>query len=191
MHNNKKVWGGVGKRVAFLFLAALLSFLLLFSIGCDDLSGPEPEPEPPVKYTVTFNQNYNGAPAATTQQVESGQKVQKPTDPTRSGYRFDGWFDNANGTGTVFDFSSAITSNKTLYAKWTQETFAVTFNYNYTGAPAATTQQVASGGTVNRPADPTRTGYKFEGWFSNANGTGNAFNFSTAITAATTLYCDI
>ena len=173
-----------------IFAVSILSLMMV--LACFALPGcfepePEPEPEPPVKYTVTFNLNYSGAPAATTAQVESGSKAQKPADPTRSGYTFDGWFDNANGTGTAFDFNTAITANKTLYAKWTQQTFTVTFNLNYTGAPAATTQQVASGGSVQKPTDPSRTGYTFNGWFRAASG-GTAVTFPLTITAATTLY---
>ena len=174
-------------RILAVSILSLMMVLACFALpGCFEPE-PEPEPEPPVKYTVTFNLNYSGAPAATTAQVESGSKAQKPADPTRSGYTFDGWFDNANGTGTAFDFNTAITANKTLYAKWTQQTFTVTFNLNYTGAPAATTQQVASGGSVQKPTDPSRTGYTFNGWFRAASG-GTAVTFPLTITAATTLY---
>ena len=174
-------------RILAVSILSLMMVLACFALpGCFEPE-PEPEPEPPVKYTVTFNLNYSGAPAATTAQVESGSKAQKPADPTRSGYTFDGWFDNANGTGTAFDFNTAITANKTLYAKWTQQTFTVTFNLNYTGSPAATTQQVASGGSVQKPTDPSRTGYTFNGWFRAASG-GTAVTFPLTITAATTLY---
>lgn len=68
-------------------------------------------------YTVTFNANGHGtAPSAQT--VNSGDKADKPTDPTASGYTFGGWYTNAECTGTAYDFNTAVTSDFTLYAKW-------------------------------------------------------------------------
>ena len=42
--------------------------------------------------------------------------IQKPNNPTRDGYTFDGWFLNGN----LFDFSSKISGNITLEAKWSK-----------------------------------------------------------------------
>ena len=47
----------------------------------------------------------------------------QPIHPKRSGYRFDGWYKNAHGTGNRFSFNDTIiTSDTTLYAKWTPKT---------------------------------------------------------------------
>ena len=74
-------------------------------------------------YTVTFDLNYAGADASTApsaQTVYSGQTADEPTDPpTRDGYVFDGWYKDALCTQR-YDFSSPITANITLYAKWVQ-----------------------------------------------------------------------
>ncbi|MGI6781214.1 MAG: InlB B-repeat-containing protein, partial [Acholeplasmataceae bacterium] len=43
------------------------------------------------KFNVTFNLNYEGATAPSVVQVESGQKGNSTTAPTRSGFTFDGW----------------------------------------------------------------------------------------------------
>ena len=66
--------------------------------------------------TVTFNSNGGSSVAAQT--VDNGGKATKPTDPTRSGYTFGGWYTNSSCT-TAFDFNSTVTSDITLYAKWT------------------------------------------------------------------------
>ena len=67
------------------------------------------KPEP-TKYTVTFK---NGDTETSVKVVEN-EKVTKPTDPTKEGYNFLGWYEGE----TKFDFNTAITGNKTLTAKW-------------------------------------------------------------------------
>ena len=72
------------------------------------------------EYTVTFNYNYEGAPAAATVNVKEGEKVEKPQDPTRSKYIFDSWYTETACT-TEYDFTMAVNSNLTLYAGWTED----------------------------------------------------------------------
>jgi len=74
-------------------------------------------------YTVTFdiNTEESGAPSApAAQSVISGDKATKPTDPTMTGWTFGGWYNEAACT-TAFSFTTAITADKTLYAKWTED----------------------------------------------------------------------
>lgn len=73
------------------------------------------------QYTVTFDYNYEGAPAATKQTVNSGETVKKPEDPTRGLYIFDNWYTEAACT-TEYVFTSAVTKDITLYAGWTEDT---------------------------------------------------------------------
>ncbi len=78
--------------------------------------------------TVTFNSN--GGSSVAKQTVENGDKVTKPKDPTRSGYTFKGWYTDKALT-KAFNFSTVITSNVTLYAKWAQSTGRVTMTRLY------------------------------------------------------------
>lgn len=64
-------------------------------------------------YTVTFNSN-NGTPVDL-QTVANRTMATEPIDPTLDGYIFDGWYYG----NTLFDFSTPITKNITLYAHWT------------------------------------------------------------------------
>ena len=64
----------------------------------------------PTKYTVTFKDG----DTETLVKVVENEKVTKPTDPTKTGYDFLGWYDG----NTIFDFNTAIKANKTLTAKW-------------------------------------------------------------------------
>ena len=133
-------------------------------------------------YTVTFNYD-DGTTADDTQTVNSDETVSEPAPPTRTGYSFDGWF--ANGSDTSFDFSTPITADIVLTAKWTKNnvsaTFTVTFNYNDEGATQNTTLNLNNGDMITKPQEPTRTGYTFDGWF--ADGSDTSFDFSTPITS--------
>ncbi|RHR11174.1 hypothetical protein DWX58_01590 [Pseudoflavonifractor sp. AF19-9AC] len=67
-------------------------------------------------FTVTFNSN--GGSAVASQTVTYNTVATEPAAPTRSGYTFDGWYSD-EGLTTVYDFSAPVTSDITLYAKWT------------------------------------------------------------------------
>ena len=89
-------------------------------------------------FKVTFESN--GGSTVEAVSVKKGEKVTKPTDPTKDGYNFDGWFkEESLTTESEWKFQTdVVTANITLYAKWTKkpvetENVKVTFNYNYTG----------------------------------------------------------
>ena len=52
--------------------------------------------------------------------VFKGNKLVKPSDPTREGYAFAGWYTDEACT-KAYDFSAAVTADMTLYAKWTKK----------------------------------------------------------------------
>lgn len=68
-------------------------------------------------YTVNFESN--GGSSVSSQNVESGQKAEKPEDPTREGFTFEGWYSDEELT-EAYDFDTAVTASLTLYAKWTE-----------------------------------------------------------------------
>lgn len=87
----------------------------------DDLTlyaGWQENEEPIAKWTVTFMSNgttYKTVP------VEDGQSVSKPSNPTRPGYTFTGWYQD-NACTIPYRFGTAVTSNLTLYAGWKRNT---------------------------------------------------------------------
>ena len=139
----------------------------------------------PIKmWTVTFK--YDNGTADLKVEVEDGEKVTKPSpNPTKEGFKFLGWFLGDE----LYDFNKPVTSNITLNAKWddivTPPTeYIVTFDLNY-GDVKPEEVKVVEGEKVEKPKDPTRSGYKFEGWFE---GTATeSFNFDTPITKNITL----
>lgn len=66
------------------------------------------------KYEITFDSD--GGTSVGKMEVEEGNAATAPTPPTKTGYIFNGWYDN----GTKFDFPQNINSNKLLKAGWTE-----------------------------------------------------------------------
>lgn len=132
--------------------------------------------------TVTFDTD--GGSYVPPQSVEPENKVVKPDNPTKDNCVFGGWYTDAECT-TEFDFSQNITSSITLYAKFTQSYFNVTFDAN--GGSAVEKQTVIGGGTATIPEQPTKDGYTFAFWCTDSGAT-NEFDFTTPITEDTTLY---
>lgn len=137
---------------------------------------------------VTFNQNYDGAPAAETVQVSRGDTVEEPATPTRDGYAFAGWYANQDYTNS-YDFASPVEDTTSVYALWTKDGASyvdVTFDYDFYGAMRNQySYPVEVGTAVAKPsADPVRTGYTFTKWVS---ADGSDYDFSQPITAAATV----
>ena len=131
-------------------------------------------------YTVTFvNELENSV-----QMVEDGKVVTKPENPEKAGYTFTGWYKD----GTLFDFSTEITSDTVLVAGWEKneetKTYTVTF---VNGSTVYKTETVEEGKTVEKPTEElTKDGYAFVGWYKD----GALFDFSTKITEDITVVAE-
>ena len=137
------------------------------------------------KYTIVFDTQ--GGSGVASQKVEKGGKVTKPADPVKEGFIFGGWYTDVN-YGTAYDFSKAVTGNLTLYAKWTTKTkkeCIVTFNTQ--GGSPVEAVTVKKGKKVRKPADPTKSGYIFAGWFKDIE-LKKIWNFSGKVKKDITLY---
>ena len=84
--------------------------------------------------------------------------------------------------------TSASTGKSTATSASTVQKFKVTFDLNYTGAPAATNTTTGNDGKVALPADPVKEGSVFLGWNTKADGTGTAVTKDDVYTADTTVY---
>ena len=83
-------------------------------------------------YKVVFEAGEHGK-APDQQIVDSGKTVQKPEELKADGYVFGGWFTDKEYTAE-YDFSSAVTKDLTLYAKWTKKTEDQKGNINHENA---------------------------------------------------------
>jgi uncharacterized repeat protein (TIGR02543 family) len=94
--------------------------------------------------------------------------------PSRTGYTFGGWYDNAGFTGSaVTTIPTGSTGNKTFYAKWTAAHYTITYILNNgTNAMENPASYTTESPAISLAA-PSRTGYTFGGWYNNAGFTGN------------------
>ena len=144
------------------------------------------------QYTLTYNGNGNTggtAPAAVTQNYNTGVSVAGPGSLTRSGYTFGGWNTASDGSGTDYAPASTFTfpaANTTLYAVWVPITYQLTVN-------------AGVGGTINEPGTSPATvdhgspttiiavanvGYTFTNWTVTA-GSASIANAGSAVTTVT------
>lgn len=88
-------------------------------------------------------------------------------NPTRAGYKFDGWYTNINGVGTKYTATTAVPySSITLWSNWILETYDLKYDLNGGAGASDTTYDITK--SIALPT-PTRTGYIFGGWKPSAS----------------------
>ena len=115
-------------------------------------------------YAVTLNTN--GGTIADGKDVTGytyGVGATLPTDVTRTGYTFKGWYDNEGLTGDpVTAIGGTGTGNKEYWAKWEINQYTITVKPENGKADITITQDY--GTAITAPEAPTREGYTFMGW---------------------------
>ena len=129
-------------------------------------------------FTETSTVNNKG----TIEKGEFSGKVENQTGGTIGGGTFSGTVENqASGTISGGTFSGTVTNNGTINGG----TFAVTFDTK--GGSTVPVKNVLNGQKAIKPADPTREGYTFDGWYTE-EACANPYDFATPVQNALTLY---
>ena len=114
-------------------------------------------------YTVTLNAGNGTINSGNVTSYTYGVGATLPTDVTRTGYTFKGWYDNKALAGSpVTAISNTETGNKEYWAKWEINQYTVTVKPENGEADITITQDY--GTVITAPEAPTREGYTFIGW---------------------------
>jgi uncharacterized repeat protein (TIGR02543 family) len=137
------------------------------------------------KWACTVSFASNGGSDVASAVVDANTTVSEPAPaPTKTGYTLAGWYSDST-LSTAYNFSSPVTKNLTLYAKWTANKYTVTFNSN--GGSAVDAKTVDYDTAVTAPAAPTKTGHTFASWCSDS-ALATVYDFNTKVTEDITLY---
>lgn len=141
----------------------------------------------PEQYDIKYN-GIDGAtlsPKPETHTYGTETKIENPTNKT--GYAFAGWKvnDSTEATTNLTLSATGYTAAITLTATWTPNTYQVTFNnHGADGGDTTTRKNVTYGSTYGDLPVPTKTGYTFKGWYTEAEGKGTEVNAGTIVTTA-------
>ena len=145
-----------------------------------------------IYYTVSYDEVGGVEIADTT--VVNGQTFAKPADPQKTGHEFLGWYADSEYK-VPYSFEQIVTGDVTLYAQWAalnpaMEEYTVDFDLGYETDKLADVKTIA--GKIYNVPTPTRTGYKFCGWWVSAYENGEKLTYKydadTVFKANTTLF---
>ncbi len=122
--------------------------------------------------TITFDTN-DGSVINPLSAIE-GTAITPPTNPTKEGHTFAGWFSDEALTNAYTFPATMPSSNVTVYAKWTINQYTITFDTNDGTSINPITQDYNT--ALTAPSNPTKEGHTFAGWFSDEALT-NAYTF--------------
>ena len=140
----------------------------------------------PINYTVTFSGN-GGSTSQSSRTVGYGSGVGTLPSATRTGYNLVGWYTASSG-GSQISANTTITGNVTYYAQWSPITYTIRFNANG-GSGTMKDLAVSYDSSKNLTANSfTRPAYLFQGWSTNADGTGITYTDQQTIKNLTTTH---
>ncbi len=134
------------------------------------------KPTPPGSYKITFNSN--GGSEVSLQVIKENECITKPENPTKTGYTFNEWYCD----DTEFDFDTPITKNITLTARWTANTYTVTFNSNGGYGTKLNDISCTYDEEFTLPENTfNKTNMKFVGWALSQDETINIYTAGTTL----------
>lgn len=187
----------VGQRIEYLSGTLSNGVLKLGIVGTEqiyykdgivpdtDSNQPGDGNKPSQQFVVSFNSL--GGTFVNGMLANDNETINAPVNPTRDGYIFDGWYTNEH-YDTKWNFTTdKVISNLILYAKWARQTYSVHFESNG-GSEVNGIVDVQHDSIISEPANITKSGYVFAGWFKDSQCT-EKWNFATdRVTSNVTLY---
>lgn len=150
------------KKIIMFFL-----FIFLF-VGCTNK-----------EYTIQFNSN--GGSIIEQQSIKSGETIIKPIAPTKEGHFFLRWELN----NKEYNFKDKISDDIVLNAIWKINADVKKYQIKFNNGESNDTVEVIAGQIISEPAEPTKAGSTFIGWY--LEGDSEPFNFDTIVNCDFTL----
>ena len=139
-------------------------------------------------YNVTLNTNGGTISSGNITTYTYGVGATLPTDVTKTGYTFGGWFTNSSCTGTaVTEISTNEYGNKTFYAKWNANVYDVTLNTDGGTISSGNITSYTYGVGATLPT-PTKTGHTFKGWYAKSDFSGQKITSISATAMGDTAF---
>lgn len=141
--------------------------------------------EEAVTYDLTFNvvsgkihpslDAIKNAPEV--QHIVSGKVATKPIDPSATGYKFIDWYTD-DTFKTVYDFATAVSEPKMIYAKWELQKYSITYEVNggifESGYKVITEREYGKEVTLPTADNIAKYGFTFAGWYEDDTFTKSA-----------------
>ena len=139
-------------------------------------------------YIVTFQAN-GGQPVPAIQYIAGSAKIGKVPSMTRDHFGFGSWYTDFGCTpGNEWDFAKGVTSNLTLYARWVPE-YDVLIEFDADGgSPAPSDQRLIKDSLVVKPEPMSKSGFGFDGWYTEKDPYIHRWNFSLVAAESQKLY---
>jgi len=133
-------------------------------------------------YTVSFDPQ-GGVVSPSEKTVTYGNPYGVLPTPVKTGHTFGGWYTGKSGSGARVTKDSGVntTGSRTLYAKWTVQTYTVKLDAQ-DGSVYPVSKTVSYGGTYGAMSDPIKAGHTFGGWYTQKNGQGTHVTQSSKVT---------
>ena len=129
----------------------------------------------PVRYDIVYYLDGGTNNEKNPAQYYSEMATFKLQNPTKAGYTFNGWYSDSTFENQVKEIQKGSTGAKTLYAKWTSNSYTVKFDANGgTGSTKNITLKYDVEGVLSNN-NFKRKGYIFTGWNTEKDGSGNAY----------------
>ena len=133
---------------------------------------------------ITFNPN-GGSVTTSSINIIPGNVIGTLPTPTKTWSTFDGWHTSQTEESRI-DSNFIPSETMTIYAHWIPiPYYTITFNSN--GGSSISKVEVEQGKSVSSLSSPTKTGYYFDGWYTELNG-GTKITTPYTPTDNTTLY---
>ena len=166
-------------RIALVMISVLLA-LLFFLTGCS--------PSGPIRSYVTLDRQ-SGTGGRGMVIATYGEAMPSATPPTRAGYTFGGYYDEADGGGTQYYTDEMVSARSwdrmvatTLFARWTGNIYGITLDMQG-GMGGSERVDATYGSAMPAAVEPTRTGYPFGGYYDAPDGRGKQYYTSSMVSA--------